>query len=88
LYGQTGKLDQGIAILEKTASYRPQYRDPHYALALFYRQKATEDGDKVLHPDYQKKAVDELYYILTKLSSTDTPSLQLLDVWKEPRPNK
>lgn len=86
LYGQTGKLDQGIAILQKAATYRPQYRDPHFALALFYREKATENGEKVLHPEFEKKAVNELYYILTKLSATDTPSMQLLDTWKEPRP--
>lgn len=86
LYGQTDRLDEGIRILEKTASYRPQYRDPHYALALFYRQKATENGDRVVHPEYEKKAVGELYYILENLSETDTPSLQLLELWKEPKP--
>jgi tetratricopeptide (TPR) repeat protein len=86
LYGQTGKLDRGIAILEKTATYRPQYRDPHFALALFYREKATENSERVIHPAFEKKAVDELYYILQKLGATDAPSLQLLDTWKEPKP--
>lgn len=82
IYGQTGNLDLGVKTLEETVALKPNYREAYYALAVLYRQKATDNTDKqVTHPEFQQKAEENLRYILTNLSPNDNPSKQLLKDW-------
>ncbi len=88
LYGQTERVDEGIALLEEAKTYRPTYRDVYYALGLFYRQKATNNTEKVIYPEFQKKAVENISFILTNLSADDIQAQQLLTLWGESMPNQ
>lgn len=82
IYGQTGNIDSGIKTLEETVILKPNYREAYYALAVLYRQKATDGTDKkVTHPELQQKAEENLNYILTNISAEDTESKQLLKTW-------
>ena len=81
LYGQNNNIDLGISALEKTISVKPDYLDAHYGLGLFYHQKALDKNGNVADPGFQKKAVEQMQYILNNLSPKDPNVLKSLADW-------
>ena len=81
LYGQNNNIDQGIPALEKTIMLRPSYLEAHYGLGLFYHQKALDKNGNVADPGLQKKAVEQMQYILNNLSPKDSSALKSLADW-------
>jgi tetratricopeptide (TPR) repeat protein len=81
LYGQNNNIDQGISALERTISVKPDYLDAHYGLGLFYHQKALDKNGNVADPGFQKKAVEQMQYILNNLSPKDPNVLKSLADW-------
>ena len=72
LYGQSGDSKKAVEILKKTVALKPDYRDAHYALGLFY----NDIGEK-------EKAIYEMEYILSHFSKDDEQAKQSLSAWKE-----
>lgn len=81
LLGQTGQVQQGIRILEKTREIKPDFRDVYFALGLFYRDLATNNGKTVVNQEYEKKAEENLQYILKNLSPNDKQVSDQLTSW-------
>jgi tetratricopeptide (TPR) repeat protein len=81
LYGQNNNIDQGISALKKTIMLRPSYLDAHYGLGLFYHQKALDKNGNVIDPGLQKKAIEQLQYILNNISPKDPGTLKTLSDW-------
>lgn len=81
LYGQNGDSKKAAEILEKTVEYKPDYRDAHFALAIFYHDLSVEKSGKVKDPVIHQKAIDQLNYILKNLIPTDTNAKEYLKVW-------
>lgn len=72
LEGQTGNPEKAIKTLTKTVSYKPDYRDAYFALALFYHDLEME-----------AKAIDTLHYILNNINKKDQQVLDTLKTWGE-----
>ncbi len=84
LYAQTGNLDKAITTLQNTVAMKSNYRDAYYALALFYRQKATNNGKLVVDEDSEKKAVDTMHDILLRFEPHDDQAIiDTLKSWGE-----
>jgi len=81
LYGQNNNINQGISALEKTISVKPDYLDAYYGLGLFYHQKALDKNGNVVDPGLQKKAVEQMQYILNNLSPKNPGALKSLADW-------
>ena len=82
LYGQNDDVKNGIKTLENTIRLKPDYKDAHFALGLFYRQQALDKNGKVINPDLQEKAVGQMQYILNHLSPNDPAAKEALENWK------
>ena len=76
--GQSGNLDKAIEALERDVALKPDYKDAHYALGLFYNQKALDKNGNVVNRDFLNKAIGQMKYILTYISSSDTGALDAL----------
>jgi len=77
LYDQVGNSQMAIKTLEDTVALKPNYQDARYALALYY----NEAGQR-------QKAIDQLKYILEKISTTSPEAKEKLREWQktaEPR---
>lgn len=87
VYGQNdppvGGPQKAIEILEKTITLKPNYQDAYYALGLFYRELATDDKGNVIDATFQRKAVEQMKYILKNLSSKDEQATKALQSWGE-----
>ena len=83
LYGQNNKIAKGIEVLKKTVIYKPDYRDAHYALGLFYHEAAIDKDGKVIDQALQEKAVAQMRYILTNISTTDSSAQESLKTWEK-----
>ena len=70
--GQSGNIDKAIEALERAVALKPDYRDAHYALGLFYNQKAVDKNGNVINREFLDKAIGQMKYILTYISSSDT----------------
>jgi len=85
LYGQTGNIDQAISALEKTVTLKPDKssfnKDAHYALGILYNKKATDKNGKIVNLDLQKKAIEQMQYIIKNISPTDMETLKSLSEW-------
>jgi tetratricopeptide (TPR) repeat protein len=82
LYGQNDNVKQGITAMEKTVVSKPDYRDAHYALGLFYRSAALDKAGKVVvDENLNKKAIEQMQYILQHISSKDADALKSLEDW-------
>ncbi len=68
LYGKVGENQKAITALETATTLKPDYRDPWYALALFYKETKQPE-----------KARESLMFILTKIATSDGESIKLLD---------
>lgn len=73
LYGQTNDIPKAVEVLEKTVQLKPDYRDAHYALGLFYNE---------LTPPAQDKAIAVMKFILEKLNPNDDLAKQALKTWE------
>lgn len=96
LLGQTGNLQEGIKILEKTTKLKPDYRDAFSALGLYYHQlaigqsassvlgaSATSSAQETIKdPQMQQKAINTYQYILDNFASGDSQIKNTLDKWK------
>jgi tetratricopeptide (TPR) repeat protein len=82
LYGQTGDSNKAVTELERTISLRPDYQDARYALGIFYRELAVDANGNVLSEDYNKKAKEQMEYILTKITPDDSRAKDALTTWK------
>lgn len=82
ILGQMGQIDPAIEILEKTVALKPDFRDAYYALALFYREKATNGTEQVVDNDAQEKAIQTLEYILINIHPNDEQAQESLDSWQ------
>src|SRR3989344_6106095 len=76
--GQSGNLDKAIEALERDVALKPDYKDAHYALGLFYNQKAVDKNGNVINREFLDKAIGQMKYILTYISSSDTGALDAL----------
>ncbi|MBI2074252.1 MAG: O-antigen ligase family protein [Candidatus Levybacteria bacterium] len=81
LYGQTGNIEKGIEALEKTIKLKPDYRDAYYALGLFYREASNPNNGKPARPEFQKKAIETMRYILQRFNTNDNPAKEALKSW-------
>ncbi len=72
LYGQNNNIQKGIEALEKTVALKPDYRDAHFALGLYY------------HADSQDaKAVGQMQYILLHINPQDAGALESIADWNK-----
>ncbi len=82
LQGQTGDFKSAIETLENTVKLRPNYRDAHFGLALFYHQQAVDKNGRIIDSAFQEKAISEMEYILKNIDPNDQQAQQALDTWK------
>lgn len=82
LYGQTGDSKTAVKELERTVFMRPDYQDARYALGIFYRELAIDKNGAVVNQDYNKKAIEQMQYILTKITPADTRAKDAITAWK------
>lgn len=85
IYGQGGDTLKAVEILEKTLSYKPDYREAHFALALFYHDLGVNEKSQITDSAYHDKAVSELKFILEKLDPTDKQARDSLTLWEKER---
>lgn len=76
--GQSGNIDKAIEALEKAVKFKPDYKDAHYALGLFYNQAAIDKNGNVIRREFLDKAIGQMKYILTYISSSDTAAREAL----------
>ena len=81
LLGQTGQVQQGIQVLEAAKRLKPNFRDVYFALGLFYRDLATNGGKTVVNQEFEKKAEENMQYVLQKLSPQDKQVKDQLTSW-------
>ena len=76
--GQSGNIDKAIEVLERAVKFKPDYKDAHYALGLFYNQAAVDKNGNVINREFLDKAIGQMKYILTYISSSDTGAKEAL----------
>lgn len=82
LYGQNGDSKKAAEVLEKTVAYKPDYREAHFALAIFYHDLSVEKTGGIKDMAYHNKAIEQLNFILKNLSPSDTQVKEYLGVWE------
>lgn len=83
LYGQNGQAEKAITELKRTIQLKPNYRDPYFALGLFYHDLAINKQGKVIKPELEQQAVDYMHYILKNIGPDDKQVLDTLKNWGE-----
>ena len=82
LYGQNNNIKKGIEALEKTVKLRPNYRDAHYALGLYYRTASLDEAGKVIvNETLNQKAIAQMKYILDHLNPQDPGAKDSIKSW-------
>ncbi len=76
--GQSGNIGKAIEVLERAVKLKPDYKDAHYALGLFYNQAAIDKNGKVVNREFLNKAIGQMRYILTYFNSSDAGALDAL----------
>jgi tetratricopeptide (TPR) repeat protein len=82
LYGQTGDSKKAVEVLERAVGMRPDYQDARYGLGVFYRELAVDDKGNIVNDEYNKKAIEQMKYILTKITPNDTRAKDAIEAWK------
>ena len=72
LYAEIDDTNQAIKTLKETIDLKPNYRDAHFALALFYKKEGLD-----------QKAISELKYILEKINPSDEEIKEQLEEWSQ-----
>jgi putative inorganic carbon (HCO3(-)) transporter len=84
LYGQNGDSLTASKILEQTISYKPDYKEAHFALALFYHDLGVDaKTGRIKDESYHQKAIEKLNYILTNLDPNYQQAKTYLDTWEK-----
>jgi len=83
LYGQNNNLKKSIEVLEKTIKLKPNYQDAYYALGLIYHEAAIDKEGKVINSALQKKAIEQMRFILTNLAPNNKSVKEALDSWEK-----
>jgi tetratricopeptide (TPR) repeat protein len=83
LYGQNGNTKKAIEVLNNTVKLKPNYRDAYYALGLFYHEEALDKDGKVADSTLQKKAIEQMDFILTHIATDDAAVKEALRTWEE-----
>ena len=79
IYDQIGEKEKALSLLDKAVRLKIDYKDAHYAKALFLSQKAESNkADKTLNESLKKQARDTLNFILSNISPNDQQSKDLL----------
>ena len=65
--------------LKEAIQLKPNYRDPRYALAVYYVQKAKDATDTTTKAQYQDMAKEMLMFNLQRIDPSDKQSKELLD---------
>lgn len=81
LQGQSGDFDAAIKTLENTVNLRPNYKEARFGLALFYHQQAIDKNNRVVNEDLEKKAIEQLEYILKNIDPNDEQVKNALQTW-------
>jgi len=82
-YGQNDDANKGIEILQQATEIKPNYRDAYYALGLFYHQLATDKNGKIIDSSIEKKAIDQMQYILDRIAPRDEAALSFIKNWSK-----
>jgi tetratricopeptide (TPR) repeat protein len=82
LYGQTGQTQKGIEILQQTIQLKPDYQEAYYALGLFYRDAAVDKNGRIIRPELEQKAVEQMHYIIKTFPNSKQAS-DALKSWNE-----
>lgn len=83
LYGQNGDSASAVKVLEQTISYKPDYTEAHFALALFYHDLGVDaQTGKIKDPVMRQKALDQLNFILTSLNPNFQQAKDSLAAWQ------
>lgn len=82
LYGQNGDSKKAAEVLAKAVEYKPDYREAHFALAIFYHDLAVEKNGTIKDAPTHKKAIDQLNYILQKINPEDTQVKEYITAWE------
>jgi len=81
LTGQNGDIQSGITILDETIKMKPDYRDPYFALGLFYHQLSLNPNGGATNAQMQQKAIETYKYILTNINPDDPEVKKSLTEW-------
>lgn len=79
LLGQNGNTDEGIAALQESIELKPNYRDPRYAMAIYFQEKADKETDVAKKEKLLANAKTQLEYILKNINPSDTQTEELLN---------
>ncbi len=82
MYGQSGNVDQSIAVLKRTLDLKPDYQDVYYALALMYREKAINENKKVIDTTIEELAEESLKKVL-QINPRHEQAKKMLIEWKK-----
>jgi putative inorganic carbon (hco3(-)) transporter len=81
LYGQTGNIQKGVEVISQAIALKPDYRDPYFALGLFYRQLAVNENNQVVNPEMNQKAIEVYQFILKNFGGKDPEVEKSLQEW-------
>ena len=84
LYGQNGDFKNAVATLENNIKLKPDYKNggAYYALAIFYHQLALDQSGKIVNPQYNKKAIDELK-LMIKYFGPNQQASEAIKTWEK-----
>ena len=85
IYGKNNDTRNATKVLEKTVEYKPDYREAHFALGLFYHDLSINKSGAVTEPVYHGKAINEMEYILEKINPSDQQAKESLTLWEKER---
>ena len=84
LYGQNGDFNNAVSTLQNTIKLKPDYKSgaAYYALAIFYHQLALNSAGKMINPQYNQKAIDELN-LMVKYFGPSQQTTDALKLWEK-----
>lgn len=83
LYGQNGDTKKGTESLNKAIKIKPNYESAYYALGLFYRELATDKNGRVIDEEMNKKAIEQMEYILKHINPKSKEAQDALDSFQK-----
>jgi putative inorganic carbon (hco3(-)) transporter len=84
LYGQNGDSTTSAKVLEQTVTYKPDYKEARYALAIFYHDLGVDAATgRIKDEALRQKAIDQLNFILKNLDPNYQPAKESLSAWEK-----